>query len=181
MKYLTLNFLLILFLSFLTACSDDKSSILSRKVQKDPGELKVLNESSFMGTTIAGTSFEHEIRIRSNGGISLKNLNVTISTSDPITFKGGTFPGSGGTCGTILESAETCTIIILYAPTNTNSHSATLIFSYEDALGSYGFNYTLTADSFPILTFDLGTIYDFGNKFVNSSTDLKIKISGIID
>ncbi len=130
-----------------------------------------------MGTTIAGTSFDHEIRIRSNGGISLKNLNVTISSSDPITFKGGSFPGTGGTCGTVLESAETCSIVILYAPTNTNNHSATLSFSYEDAFGSYGFNYTITADSFPILTFDLGTVYDFGNKFVGSSTDLKIKIS----
>ena len=130
-----------------------------------------------MGTTIAGTSFDHEIKIRSNGGISLKNLNVTISTSDPITFKGGTFPGTGGTCGAVLESAQTCSIIILYAPTNTNGHSATLNFSYDDALGNYGFSYTITADSFPILTFELGTLYDFGNKFVNSSTDLKIKIS----
>ena len=176
MKHLIL-YLQFIFMILLTSCSDDKSSILSRKVQKDPGELKVLNESSFMGTTIAGTSFEHEIRIRSNGGISIKNLDVSISTSDPITFKDGTYPGTGGTCGTILESADTCTIVILYSPTNTNSHSATLNFTYDDALGNYGFSYTITADSFPILTFELGTLYDFGNKFVNSSTDLKIKIS----
>lgn len=176
MKHL-IFYLQFIFIILLTSCSDDKSSILSRKVQKDPGELKILNESSFMGTTIAGTSFEHEIRIRSNGGLSLKNLNVSISTSDPITFKDGMYPGTGGTCGTVLESADTCTIVILYSPINTNSHAATLNFTYDDALGNYGFSYTITADSFPILTFDLGTLYDFGNKFVNSSTDLKIKIS----
>ncbi len=176
MKHL-IFYLQFIFIILLTSCSDDKSSILSRKVQKDPGELKVLNESSFMGTTIAGTSFEHEIRLRSNGGISIKNLDVSITTSDPITFKDGTYPGTGGTCGTILESADTCTIVILYSPTNTNSHSATLNFSYDDALGNYGFTYTITADSFPILTFELGNLYDFGNKFVGSSTDLKIKIS----
>lgn len=176
MKILQLIFSIFI-LSFIVSCTQDKTSILSSKVQKDRGSLAILNTSGFMGATVAGTSIEHVLTIKSQGGLSLTNLSVTLITSDPISFKGGAYPGTGGTCGTTLDSGDTCSIIILYEPEDTDGHSANLNFSYRDSLSSYEFDYVLSADSHPILNFQYGTLYDFGNKFIGSSTDLKIKIS----
>lgn len=175
MKTFLISLLILLFT--LLGCSGKNESILSTPVQKDPGSLKVMNTSGFMGATVAGTTFDHEIVIKANGGLSLSNLAVSITTNDPIAFKDGTYPGTGGTCGETLPSGETCTIILTYSPTNTNSHLATLRFTYRDALKDYELTYQVSADSHPILTFEYGTVYDFGNKFVGTSTDLRIRIS----
>ena len=176
MKCLIIIIKLFLLLFFIASCSD-KNSILSTKIEKDPGLLKVLNTSGFIGATVAGTSLDHVITIKSQGGLSIEDLSVTITTSDPIGFKGGSFPGSGGTCKTSLNSGSTCTIVLLYEPQDTNSHLATLNFSYKDAFSSSTLQHQVSADSNPILSFEYGTLYDFGNKFIGSSTDLKIKIS----
>lgn len=172
------NLILILLfpMIFLASCSE-KKSILSVKVERDPGHLIVLNQSGFLGATVAGTSIEHVITIKSQGGLSVHNLSATIATSDPISFLGGTFPGTGGTCTEKLPSGDTCTIVLLYAPEDTRSHLATLTFAYTDALSSHSFDYVVSADSHPILSFEYGTRYDFGNKFVGSSTDLRVRIS----
>ncbi|MBA2403670.1 MAG: hypothetical protein H0V66_02780, partial [Bdellovibrionales bacterium] len=141
-----LNFLFLLF-----SCSPKSESILSTPVQKDPGSLKILNESGFMGATMAGTSIDHEVIIRANGGLALTNIAVSITTNDPISFKDSTYPGTGGTCADTLESGESCSIVISYQPINTNSHLATLRFTYQDAIKSYQKSYQVSADSHPIL------------------------------
>lgn len=164
------------FLLLLVSSCSQNGSILSTKVEKDPGDLKILNEDSFMGATIAGTSFDHEIQVKAQGGLTLRDLNVIITTSDPIRFKGGSFPGIGGTCTSTLESGKSCSLIIEYSPQNTNSHIATLSFSYKDDIKDYGFNYQVSADSYPILIYDFGSEFNFGNKFVGSTTELRVKI-----
>ncbi len=166
----------ILLLVLFAGCSGQDESILTKPVQKDPGALEILNPTSFMGATVSGNIIDHVLTIKASGGLALRNINVSITTSDPISFKGGTYPGTGGTCDETLSSGETCTIIIRYEPTNTNSHMANLKFTYQDALKSYEKIYQVSADSFPILTFGYGTIYDFSNKFVGTTTDLRIRI-----
>lgn len=175
MKYY-LSFLLLL-IFFMFGCTGKNESILSTPVQKDPGSLAILNTSGFLGATVAGSSLDHVLTIKANGGLTLSNINVTITTNDPISFKDGSYPGTGGRCGTILNSGDTCTIVLSYQPVDTDSHLATLNFTYRDALKSYQKNYQVSADSHPILSFEYGTLYDFGNKFVGSSTDLRIRIS----
>lgn len=171
---------LICLLSFLLlyGCSQ-QSSILSEKVQKDRGHLKILNTSGFIGATVAGTDFEYTLILQSNGGLSVSDISASLVTSDPISYKGGSYPGTGGTCGSKLSPGETCTIIIHYAPEDTRSHVATLNFSYRDALSARSLSFVLSADSHPILSFKLGTVYDFSNKFVGSSNDLTIAIENV--
>lgn len=176
MKRLILMIPLLLLLSLATHCRK-KNEFLSQHIEKEPGLLSVVNPSGFIGSTVSGTSIEHTLTLLASGGLDLYELNVTLISTDPFSFSGGSYPGNGGTCGSELKSGEFCTLVILYEPTNTNSHLAELQISYRDSIESKSLNYVFTADSHPILSFDYGTKYDFGNKFIGSSTDLKIRVT----
>ena len=174
------SILLTLLTAFSMLCScNNKGSILTQKVEKDPGRLTVLNKNGFLGATVAGTSIDHVLQIKAIGGLTLREISATLQTNDPIEFKGGSYPGAGGTCSDTLDSGDVCTVIINYAPENTDSHLATLKISYKDALKTHQLNYELSADSHPILSFEYGTVYDFNNKFLGTSTDLKVKITNV--
>lgn len=170
---------LILLLFFSIACGNKKGSLFSSKIEKDIGVLSIKNQSGFIGSVTAGNTIEYEVLVNASGGLDLANISVSLVTNSPITFKDGAYPGTGGTCGASLISGQVCSIIILFQPIDVGSHLADLNFSYNDSLLVKSFKYTLSADSFPILSFEYGKQYDFGNKFIGSSTDLKIKISNI--
>lgn len=161
---------------FFAGCSKE-NSVFDTPIQKDRGHLKILNTDGFIGAVSVGTTLDFELTLKSTGGLDVTGILPAIVTSDPITFKDGTYPGTGGDCGSELKSGSTCKIILTYAPTNLASHLASLNFTYADAIASSTYNFSVSADSHPILTFEYGSLYDFGNKFVGSSTDLRIKIS----
>lgn len=170
-----IHFLILSILGLVASCSN-KESIFEQPIQKERGQLRVMNPDGFIGAVSVGTSLDYEVTVKSIGGLDVRNINVSLVTSAPITFKGGTFPGTGGTCDSDLRSGETCSIILSFAPTTLASHVANLQFTYSDVLASSSYNFTVSADSHPILTFEYGSQYDFGNKFVGSSTDLRIRI-----
>ncbi|WP_373999350.1 Calx-beta domain-containing protein [Bdellovibrio bacteriovorus] len=59
--------------------------------------------------------------------------NLTLSTlSAPFAFKGGSFPGSGGTCTGTLNGHSSCTLVITYSPTEVNTHAQTLSWNYTN-------------------------------------------------
>jgi len=175
MKKFMTSFIFALLVLF-TGCSQ-KPSVFTKKIEKDTGALSIKNTSAFLGAVTIGNTLDHEIFVQASGGLDLSNLNVTLVTSDDFSFTGGTYPGTGGTCGTTLNSGDICKMVIRFEPTKISSQSAQFNFTFSDSLASRSFSYLLTADSHPILTFEYGSSYDFGNKFVGSSTDLKIKIS----
>ena len=154
----------------LTSCSQ-KDSLFSKPIQNKPGSLKIQETSGFIGAVTIGTTLDFELHLFSFGGLDVKDINPSLVTTDPIEFKGGTYPGTGGDCGSELSSGNRCTIVLTFSPTTIASHLATLNFSYSDAVSSYQYNFTVSADSHPILTFEYGSLYDFGNKFLGTSTD----------
>lgn len=162
----------------ISGCSQN-DSVFSRKIENNPGSLAFGNPVGFLWTTGVDTTLDIEINVVAAGGLKLSNISGTIQTSDPFTFKGGSYPGTGGTCGTELDSGDTCTLILEYSPTNLETHSATIKMSFSDILGQKTSSYTINADSRPILSFEYGTTYNFGNKFIGSSTDLKIRVLNI--
>jgi hypothetical protein len=165
----------------LSGCGEDmeSESMFPGEIANERGQLRVLNKSAFIGATIAGTRIEHEINLFAAGGLDLTQMTATISTADPITFLGGEYPGEGGTCGSILASGARCKVVIVYEPADTSSHAALILFTFRDAIGPGSLTYLVSADSHPILQFEYGTLYDFGNKFIGTSTDLKIKITNV--
>lgn len=50
--------------------------------------------------------------------------------SAPFAFKGGDYPGTGGTCGVTVGGGASCTIVVRYSPTTLGSHSGTITLNY---------------------------------------------------
>jgi hypothetical protein len=63
------------------------------------------------------------------GGLAAKNV-VPTSIDLPFSYKGGTYPGVGGTCGTSILAYSSCTIVIQLQTT-----------AYENALKSFSIDY----------------------------------------
>ena len=164
-------------LSFLlTGCSKE-NSVFDSPIQKDRGNLKFMNTDGFIGAVAVGTTLDYELNLKSTGGLDVTNMVGILATSDPITFKDGTYPGTGGDCGSELKSGRTCKIVLTYSPLDLASHGASLNFTFSDTISNSSYSFDVSADSHPILTFEYGSLYDFGNKFVGSTSDLRIKIS----
>lgn len=47
-------------------------------------------------------------------------------------FKGGSYPGTGGTCTESLEPGETCTVIVTFSPKSMGDSQTTLQISYHN-------------------------------------------------
>lgn len=47
-------------------------------------------------------------------------------------FKGGSYPGTGGTCSSNLEISSTCTIVITAVANTSGTHNRVMTFSYND-------------------------------------------------
>ncbi len=164
-------------LSFLFSSCSKENSVFDSPIQKDRGYLKFQNSDGFIGAVAVGTTLDYELTLKSTGGLDVTNIVATLVTSDPILYKDGAYPGTGGTCGSELKSGRTCKIILTYSPVDLASHAASLRFSFSDTISASTYDFDLSADSHPILTFEYGSLYDFGNRFVGSTTDLRIKIS----
>lgn len=47
----------------------------------------------------------------------------------PYEFKDGSYPGTGGSCGTSISS--NCTIVVTFNPTEVGTHNDTIVISYD--------------------------------------------------
>jgi len=60
-------------------------------------------------------------------------------------FEGGTFPGSGGTCGTTLTGGSSCTVVVKVAPGSVGAYSASLTIGFFDGSKSQSVTFSLAA------------------------------------
>ena len=87
-----------------------------------PALLSISDSEPFnFGSVAIGGVAEHTFTITNSGGQDATNVDIT-SISSPFVFKGGTFPGLGGSCvsaGTITSGGGNCTVVIEFAPSAT--------------------------------------------------------------
>lgn len=86
----------------------------------------------------------HPISSTTEVVLTLKNLGLTPassiqpSTSPPLTspwsIKDQTFPGTGGTCTSILGPQESCTVVLTFSPTTVGIFMGEFNFSYNNGL-----------------------------------------------
>jgi hypothetical protein len=63
------------------------------------------------------------------GGLTAVSITAT-PLSAPYAFKGGTYPGVGGTCGTTLSGNSACRIVLAFKPTTAGTFNGQLMVSY---------------------------------------------------
>src|SRR6185295_11432703 len=88
------------------------------------------------GNVTAGSSGEAVFNIGNNGAATATLLGDAGSLSLPFKFKGGTYPGTGGTCTTTLASNSQCAIVVVFSPTTATTSNSTVKVSYNDGFGA---------------------------------------------
>jgi nitrous oxidase accessory protein NosD len=83
------------------------------------------------GAVPVGSSGEQTFTVTPTGGAV---SGVTPAVAAPFSFKGGVYPGTGGTCGTSISAA--CTIVVDYTPTGTCSDFGALQLAYPGCNGT---------------------------------------------
>ena len=83
------------------------------------------------GTLANGATLDQSFTVTNSGGVTSSAMNGS-GLAAPFTFKGGTYPGTGGTCGATLAAAGTCTVVATFAPTASGSYSGIVTIGYND-------------------------------------------------
>ncbi len=115
------------------------------------------------GTVANGSSQDKTFTLTNGGGVQATAMSGS-GLSAPYTFKGGAYPGTGGNCGTTLNAAATCTIVVNYNPSTIATHNATITVGYTDGLAVQSATRAITGTAVApaVLTISDGATYDFG-------------------
>jgi hypothetical protein len=89
------------------------------------------------GAIALGSGAEQMFTIRNIGAGSVSAMSFS-GLAAPFAFAGGSFPGSGGDCGTTLLAGATCTLVVDFTPAAKGSFSTTLSVTYSDGVSSEG-------------------------------------------
>ena len=87
------------------------------------------------GTLAVTRSVDKSFTITNTGAVNATTVNGTALTG-PFSFKGGAFPGTGGSCGATLIPAATCSVVVTFNPTAIGSFSATMSIGYVNGVSS---------------------------------------------
>tara|TARA_B100001248_G_C27399748_1_gene469167 strand:- start:13358 stop:15787 length:2430 start_codon:yes stop_codon:yes gene_type:complete len=85
------------------------------------------------GSISSGSVIEHTFTIENEGfqaatGLSAASINL------PFNYKGGSYPGLGGNCGTSLGASSTCSIVVEFSPTADGIYSSNLSLEYNNGV-----------------------------------------------
>ena len=112
-----------------------ESCCVSKQVTRDitgvganPALLNISDGATFdFGVIAANSSVEHTFTVDNVGGTPSTSMSG-LGLAAPFSFKDGSYPGTGGSCGASLNNGAQCTIVVTYAPTASarNDHGKTL-------------------------------------------------------
>lgn len=151
---------------------------------EDPGAsdayLSISEGSSHaFGNKNTGTTTEVTLTLVNEGVKDAENIAIGTALTAPFRFKGGTFPGTGGTCvlGT-LAAENSCSLVVEYRPTINGTFSNLLVLNYESDGVAKTFSFgmsgsagaaTLTVTGFPTFSFDNTLVGEVNQKTLTVS------------
>ncbi|MBK6848835.1 MAG: choice-of-anchor D domain-containing protein [Proteobacteria bacterium] len=143
-----------------------------------PAQLAISGAPSFsFGSGVVGATIEHTFSVDNTGGTEATALTAS-ALGAPFAFKGGSYPG-GGSCTAALAAGASCTLVVVYAPSDAAASTATLRLGYHDGaaprqaeVGLAGSGVTPAA-----LSISDGARYDFGPRALGTSADKTLTIS----
>ena len=91
-------------------------------------------------------------------------------------FKGGSYPGTGGTCGS-SQGAGNCTVILEYSSTEIGNDSDILTFSFNNGLRNETTPIPIAATTANKLLISDGETYSFGSVVVGGSLDKSFTVT----
>ena len=110
--------------------------------------LYVTGNSAF-GNHLIGSTSEGTLYVINAGGASATSMSGTV-TGDYFAFKGGTYPGIGGTCGSSLAIDTECTLEVEFSPEAAGSFTGSATLNYGNGQQSAIVNRTLIGTGQPV-------------------------------
>ena len=110
-------------MALLSSCGKGSGLAPSSTVEAGSISFSVGSTYSF-GSTQAGQIVQATIAVTHEGG----PVGISSSIASPFRFKGGAYPGVGGTCSTTITS--NCNLVVNFEPTAAGSFSGNLNLSY---------------------------------------------------
>ncbi|MCA9325968.1 choice-of-anchor D domain-containing protein, partial [Candidatus Saccharibacteria bacterium] len=157
-------------------------TLSSRDVQgtaTTPAVLTISETDPFdYGTQALSSTTDHSFTVGNTGGLQATSIAGS-GLAAPFEFKGGSYPGLGGTCGATLNAASNCTIIVSFSPTASVTSNDTINIDYDDGAAPQQVtrDVTGTGGGNALLTISNGPTYDYGTKTVGSSTDFTFTVN----
>src|SRR5690606_8629525 len=89
----------------------------------------------------------------------------------PFRFKGGSYPGTGGTCTSSLPPTNNCTIVVTFNPTDSGLSTDTIQIDYNDGTGTQASTRDVrgTGVSAALLEISDAPLFDFGNVAISAT------------
>ncbi|HLL54714.1 MAG TPA: choice-of-anchor D domain-containing protein, partial [Myxococcaceae bacterium] len=140
----------------------------------NPAWLSLSDAPTFhYGTRAVGSSTDHTFTVTNSGGVTATGVGATLMLRAPFSFKGGGYPGQGGTCTSTLPANASCTVVVTFAPTSSGSFTSTVGILYFDGAATRTATRTVTGagTTEAFLAISDGPVFDFGVHAAGSSTD----------
>src|SRR5262249_31732137 len=130
------------------------------------------------GPQTVGSVTDHKLTLTNSGGRAATAIAAT-GKAMPFDFKGGTPPGTGGTCGVTLDAGATCDLVFTFSPTAAGAASATATVTYNDGGTTQTLSLTLTGSGTTAASLALSDTptFDFGSVVVGAATDKTFTVS----
>ena len=90
----------------------------------------------------------------------------------PYAFQGGSYPGTGGTCGATIAVGN-CTIVVTYTPTSSGTHNDGVQLNYNDGYEDTTVSRDIAGVGLDpaVLAISDGSTYDFGSNVTNTISE----------
>lgn len=148
--------------------------------EKKLGELEITSGAAYdFGLIFINASSDQTITLHNRRKGVASQLALDLSQATPFGYKGGAFPGTGGTCDETIAEDETCTLVLSYSPTASGAHTFEGTIGYFDGELTNTLSISLagSAQTHASLTFDVGALYDFGSVGVTSTATATLTIT----
>lgn len=107
--------------------------------KNNPGALVISDATTFnYGTIAINTDSDHIFTLTNTSYIGVSSVAADTFTghTDSFNFKGGTFPGTGGDCGTSLVGFGSCIFVVTANRATAGARSATIRINYNATNGN---------------------------------------------
>ena len=135
----------------------------------DPASLSLSDGVTYdFGSQILTTTSEKTVTVTNNGGFSATSLSGS-GLNPPFDFKGGGYPGTGGTCSGTIAVSGSCTIVVEYTPTTAGAQNDTIEIGYNNGLATVTAQRALSGTGLDPAALDIsdGSTYDFGSQVMH--------------
>jgi len=115
-----------------------------RVLANGPAVLSITDGASYSyGNSVVPVTVEHTFTLSNGVGATATTL-TSVAPVAPFAFKGGTYPGTGGTCNTSLDPSTTCTIVVVFTPLAVGSFASSVGWTYFDQMSTQSLSIALS-------------------------------------